>query len=349
MRVAGGGNVLVFVPLHEEMAYIDSRIGELGFENLSPGGYRRGDNPCAYWRKAPDGTNFILRFRILDAEERDVMGNISAAAQVSLFLALYKPKIAFLVGLAGSLRPAEAGLGDVVISDSAKFMFPDKLKTLSPENETVVDGASLSDDAVSAARKVLVDDRKIFLNHSFFRLRRDAVHSPRARDLLRRYRDHLATSSPADLPEPGMAPLGPWSIRFGSILGSDWVVDSEAFVKFVLDRDANSRFDWYVQTARLVPRKAEEATKRNKWSDDRLLAVDMESYGFLKAADAYAKAQGGDVLSAFVVRGISDLAMGKSGLDDQSGGAHRERAVRNAAQVTLDLIARLAEWGLGRG
>jgi nucleoside phosphorylase len=63
------------------------------------------------------------------------------------------------------------------------------------------------------------------------------------------------------------------------------------------------------------------------------LAVEMESYGFLKAAQAHSG------LEALAVRGISDLLEDKAKADV---GGSQERASRNAAAFAFEVLAKLA-------
>ncbi|MCZ7673704.1 MAG: 5'-methylthioadenosine/S-adenosylhomocysteine nucleosidase [Chloroflexi bacterium] len=69
---------------------------------------------------------------------------------------------------------------------------------------------------------------------------------------------------------------------------------------------------------------------RNAYND--ALAVEMESYGFLKAAQAHSG------LEALAVRGISDLLEGKSEAD-KSGS--QEQASRHAAAFAFEVLAKL--------
>jgi nucleoside phosphorylase len=70
---------------------------------------------------------------------------------------------------------------------------------------------------------------------------------------------------------------------------------------------------------------------RNSYND--ALAVEMESYGFLKAAQAHSG------LEALAVRGISDLLEGKAEADQ---GGSQERASRHAAAFAFEVLAKLA-------
>lgn len=62
------------------------------------------------------------------------------------------------------------------------------------------------------------------------------------------------------------------------------------------------------------------------------LAVEMESYGFLKAAQAHSG------LEALAVRGVSDLLEGKAEADESGS---QERASRHAAAFAFDVLAKL--------
>jgi nucleoside phosphorylase len=339
--------IVIFVPLHEEMKYIHDRLRKVGFEPVPDTLHYDPNRPSHLYRGiAADRSSFFLVFRVIDAANRDVMGNINAATEVLAGLGAHRPHFAILIGLAGSLRPEEVRLGDVVIADAAKFLFPDKLRPLDKERETFADAAGpMSSGSPTAV--IRVDKRKRFLGSNFFRFRRDWVHNSRSTELLARYVEYQQKHQLRDLENSPIDDVSP-RLHFGAIFGCDWVVDSEAYVKFVVERDQDDSQDWYQQRGRQDPSRQAEARKRNRWGAEKLLAVDMESFGFLKAAEAYG-ASGGQTLRAFVVRGISDLAAKKSILDEKTAGRERTRAVHNAAIVALDIIARLTEWGVGGG
>jgi hypothetical protein len=69
------------------------------------------------------------------------------------------------------------------------------------------------------------------------------------------------------------------------------------------------------------------------------LALEMEGYGFLKAAHAHSG------LEALVVRGISDLLEGKA---DADKGGSQERASRHAAAFAFQVLAKLSILNKGR-
>ncbi|MCJ2098889.1 hypothetical protein [Methylobacterium sp. E-046] len=76
--------------------------------------------------------------------------------------------------------------------------------------------------------------------------------------------------------------------------------------------------------------------------------ADMESYGLFKLAKTMGRL--GMAARAFSVRGISDLAGGKTALDDASRAGVRAIAVRNAAVVTFGLLRAIETAELsGRG
>jgi nucleoside phosphorylase len=82
----------------------------------------------------------------------------------------------------------------------------------------------------------------------------------------------------------------------------------------------------------------DSTTKRNKLLELNrwFQAVETEAAGMMQAIHS---AVGG--AGAFVVRGLSDWAAGKSELDKESKGAFRELAARSAAEFVHDFI----RWG----
>src|SRR6185436_11508704 len=75
-----------------------------------------------------------------------------------------------------------------------------------------------------------------------------------------------------------------------------------------------------------------ESYQRIRASYNDALAVEMESYGFLKAAQAHSG------LEALAVRGISDLLEGKAEADK---GGSQERAAQHAAAFAFEVLAKL--------
>lgn len=83
--------------------------------------------------------------------------------------------------------------------------------------------------------------------------------------------------------------------------------------------------------------------ERVKWAKSDLLAVDMESYGVLRAIEAIRTipaTMGGvpDVVGGIIVRGISDLCEEKARTDEGSANVTREIAVKNAAEVAIRIV-----------
>jgi nucleoside phosphorylase len=83
--------------------------------------------------------------------------------------------------------------------------------------------------------------------------------------------------------------------------------------------------------------------KRSDWKAGNLLAVDMESYGLLRAVEwltEYSSRDGGvpNLLGAIIIRGISDLCEEKAESDLNSFNETRRVAVANATEVATWII-----------
>jgi len=82
----------------------------------------------------------------------------------------------------------------------------------------------------------------------------------------------------------------------------------------------------------IVTSTQSESYKLIRYAYNDALAVEMESYGFLKAAQAHSG------LEALAVRGISDLLEGKAEADK---GGSQERASQHAASFAFEVLAKL--------
>jgi nucleoside phosphorylase len=317
---------LVFVPLQEEMKYAYQYMIMQGATTLLP--YDPAHDSYHFLYTRPNRTPGEVTFVVLGD-----MGNTFALGRIAPYLADIRPHASFLVGLAGSIDP-NVNLGDVIVSSRSKAIFPDKIKTLNPNKEEVADRANITIPHPNGA-KVWVDSRKVvFGGGSFLRYRRATARSRRSEMLLARYAAYLQRSarlaldavSVADIPalDPNLENAAP-QIHEGTILGSDMVIDSQDYLAFVQERDKDSLADVYNQRGMHA---------RQQWFPLTLLAVDMESFGFLQLA-----AQERQFTDLYLtVRGISDLAAGKEDLDASTAHQVRDIAVQNAVKVAIDLL-----------
>jgi nucleoside phosphorylase len=276
------------------------------------------------------GLKIDVEFLVMSA-----MGNLSTASYMASTLVTRRPNICVLVGIAGSLDPTEFKLGDVIISTSAKFYSPDKVKELAVEKERFSNDTNPHPDA-----NIEIDVRKKVMDRSFFRFRRQVVErdvSYRHAEGYVKYWDNLSRGSRPKLegvdqsiladPQGRLANQVP-TIHVGSVLGSDWVIDSQEYVDFIRQRNIFCDQDYYKQKAN------GEFEKRNSWNKDDVAVVDMETWGFLNMAEAASEKH----VHFFSVRGVSDFSSNKSWLDDTSESEVRRIAAANAMEVTWDLI-----------
>ena len=276
----------------------------------------------------------------------DGMGHIPAVLGTSSTVSSMSPRLAIMVGIAGTMQPAEVGLGDVVISNQAKFFASDKVAALKKANGTPTEYllGDLADIKNGRANgKIVVDRRDRFLADSFFRYERGYVESCYTDDIITTVEPDLKLVSLKSLEEIDL----PDSIRElessnrerkvhgGWLLGGNHVVDSKEYREYLNEKNKELALDIHRQ-------KGDH--ERVQWKNGELLAVDMESYGFLKAVElarttpAYL---GGcqNLIGGIVVRGISDLCEEKSDLDASfPKNDIRRIAVENATEICLRLI-----------
>ncbi len=270
------------------------------------------------------------------------MGNIEATLATSALLAATGPDLVIMVGLAGSLEPKKVHLGDVVISNQAKLYSSDKVASMGSGNTgkrkyrfVDVDGAD---------GEIRVDRRDGFMTSSFLRYERKFVESPGTDELISRVEltlkkdlSWLKRVRAEQIPEAYRAAYKARSecvLHSGWLLASPHVVDSAEYRDYLVNKNTDLTLD--------VHRQNNEAD-RVPWTKGDLLAVDMESYGVLRAVEAIRTApttQGGvpDVLGGIIVRGISDLCEEKARTDEGSSNETREIAVHNAAEVAIRIV-----------
>lgn len=268
------------------------------------------------------------------------MGNLSTASTAAKQIAGRWPHLCFLVGISGSLDPQKYRLGDVIIATCVKNYAPDKLKQLEAGKEKF--------DGEDEDAEFVIDTRKMVMNRSFFRFRRQWIErensTPHAYGYGMRWRDTKHKPSLIPIDTNGFAGISGEhanptpSVHIQTLLGLDFVVDSAEFVNFVTERNVDDSNDFYRMKDKVENER--EFDERNKWNRDDLSAVDMESWGFFNIAESLSPGQNSHFFS---IRGISDLAAGKSSLDKASKGQVRSAAAKNAIQIMWELLNFLDE------
>lgn len=280
----------------------------------------------------------------------EMMGHIEAANDTASAIPLVGPQLVILVGLGGSMEPRHVGLGDVVVSNKVKFFSADKVcdggEFGGSEGSEYIFGTKEDLEGARRSGKIVVDRRDRILQRSFLRYQRRVVHCESTDDILQDVESNFDCSRLSQIDKgklPKIFEALPSSERLreihlgGWILGSDHVVDSAEYRDYLNEKNVELELDIHRQKSEF---------KRADWVDGKLHAVDMESYGVLRAAKtAIRPARLGGVPhlnGALVVRGISDLAEGKGALDrvmtKEDAVYFRRLAVQNAAEVTFQLI-----------
>lgn len=331
----------IFVALEEELESILEVFESKGkIQNRSwKGRLSSGHNRFKFVPKGYDDVADDISVNLIRG-----MGNVMAAAHVGTSFVPPEaggdvvPQLVILVGISGSLSEGEARLEDVVVSNHVKYYAPDKIlsslgkKTirLDSNKRSHFNGKSAKEirDALDLPNSgIAYDVRDRVLGGNILRFKRDNIFY---RDRDARLESFMAWSDKKlDLP---------YRVKHGTILGTDWVIDSQSYVEYLADKEVNQEFDYYAIN------KPDEFADRCKWNEDAPIAADMETYGFFLALERLAMNSSVRPL-AFAVRGISDLCSGKSDLDDRTGGQHRKKAAQNAAEVALNLVAfKIAGW-----
>jgi nucleoside phosphorylase len=267
------------------------------------------------------------------------MGNLRTALIAAPWINRLRPDMCFLIGIAGSMCE-EVRVGDVVVATSAKTYYPDKVREIDAARH--VFGSAM--DSPPSGPPFHLDDRKRYMRTSFFRYRRDYVRlapsSLKADDYITHIQNHgpppLLALTDQEVPGlPGdVENLNP-RISYGTIFSGEMVVDSQEYIDFIVSKDASDSQDLYTQMGVSFGHRFIAP----------LLAVDMESYGFLKLAwnmvPTIDGQRGADAMHTFSVRGISDKASQKEVLDLATNDGARRVAVVNAVRVAVDMIAML--------
>lgn len=320
----------LFIALSEEMGY--------AIEEMEKFGRFLGQEPNSQLEKGQ--TTFQFELKKFSQPENRIevhlikgMGNILSAAHVgTAFGRLGSVRLALLVGISGALDVGSVGLGDVVISNSVKYYTPDKIyhaddreKDLLPITREMralhIQNGGRSPLPLPAPDKALAfDDRDIVHGNNVLRFLRDQVFHADHDNVGHIFVDDMTRSSKPPA----------YTLKSGTLLGSNWVIDSGTYSDYIKQKNEWVDFDYYYLNDRA------EYHARCKWDKDVICAVDMESYGFFKAVAEFSKRVTN--VKAYAVRGISDLCAGKSEEDKKHGNQNRRIATQNSTNAALSLI-----------
>lgn len=316
----------IFVALTEELRAAKSALESRG-EIVGPGIEATASRNLYAFRPF-GGTKEIL----VDLYLFNSMGNISSAAFVAnSFLPSGGPEIAILLGISGSLDQSQLGLADVLISNHVKHYHVDKIFDIDDLVESKRASLIPSDmppevvaDLISKRVNghFLIDANDTLLNGtSAARYRRGRQLEDGSTNLISTFLYNRSRSEKAH--------SGGFRVVSGCILGTEYVIDSQHYVEYLRSKNRDSTRDFYWIHER------EEYALRCAWDGADIVGVDMESYGFFKALQL---AQRRTPVLGIAVRGISDMACGKSELDKKTKGSVRTKAVENAVSVALELL-----------
>lgn len=252
------------------------------------------------------------------------MGNVAASAFVGRSFLNFEPDLLISVGISGSMSRDDVRLEDVVISNQVKYYAPDKVGEFTTKDK-VKHISSIESAGEHIPGEYRIDSRDVIDNIYLRYLREHIILSEFSHDL-DLFFDYRQDAGSAD-----QILLKDANLVRGTILGSNWVLDSGKYAEYLHWKNENNHLDFYKMN------RSAEYAQRCSWGNSSLHAVDMETYGFFKAIHYLNKTRRNKV-PGFAIRGISDYAAGKSDLDNLSGGSHRAKAVENAMLVTIEFL-----------
>lgn len=252
----------------------------------------------------------------------DEMGNWPTAAYVAWALGVHRPHLAVLAGIAGSLDSRAFSIGDVVVSDTAKMIYANKIKQFDPAIEVFVDDFDPNIDGL-----IQLHNHQTIFGDSFFRLKRK-LYRPNA------WRSAILNNLsliPSYVNKLDLSPDEKYvlnEMKYAHLFCSNQVIDSETVRDFIVNSVSNDDLDYYKQRQKSGLAEARGEYDPGEWDPTPAPVVDMESAGFLNAVEIH---MGDSTINPLIVRGISDVCADKND-DDQ------ETAARNAILAALCLI-----------
>jgi nucleoside phosphorylase len=286
--------ICLFIPLKKELDFARTVLGKYGKLSTARGPTILYKFSGIFSKKAP-GKEISIQVCLIED-----MGNWPTAAFVAWALGAHTPTLAVLAGIAGSMNPNSHDVGDVIISDTAKIIYPNKIKQLDPKKEVFVE----SHDP-SITDMIQIDVRNKMYSNSFLRMKRRR-YAPEVYDgELKTYITNMLTKCKnGGLTDDETKILT--SIKYGEIFASEQVIDCKDTIEYILEKTANDDLDYYKQKDLL---SSENEYNGNEWTSSLAEVVDMESAGFLNAIEVHSMYA--DV-RPLIVRGISDLCADKA-------------------------------------
>lgn len=329
------GKIALYVALTEEMKYAVAEMGRFGKFNAATA------DPINEMLRGR--TRFSFHFDDFPRPEDNIevhliggMGNILTAAHVGTsFSENDSVRFAVLIGISGAMPGSGLGLGDVILGNSVKYYSPDKIYDIKKKKEEgkakkidkktrelflQKDADILKEFEERHDDCILYDERDETRSENVIRFLRDTIYHEDQSDYGYNFlRDIKRSSIPTE-----------YKLSSGMFLGTNWVIDSESYANYIVDKDLYNCFDYYFIN------KKSEYDQRCKWHPDRVSAADMESYGFFKAIEMFSRKRAN--VKAYAVRGISDLCAGKSDLDITSNNSFRDAATTNCTNAAMRLL-----------
>jgi nucleoside phosphorylase len=269
-----------------------------------------------YFRRAPRDSSAHSTYVLTERSEDDpgevlllatyhAMGNVASASATGHLAMQFKPNLMIFVGTGGSLRPKKCAIGDVIVpAGGAQTNYYDKIEDAGrisgPEEHQWP-----SDHRPSELRSVTMDGRVY-------------SHRPKTDKVLPTGRSHKFVAKA----------MGP-TLRRTSAL-------AEGLETWEEEKSPKVHVDAMIFSWEMVLDSESYRDLLCKDLDAKAMAVDMESYGFLKAAQMLNGPEAEKPLSTIVVRGISDIC-GKKGNDFENGS--NGIAMRNATTVACRILS----------
>lgn len=298
-------DALIICARNQEVAEIAQTIRDAGGQKqVIQGGKPNGFSYVQYQLVSKHGSNFSLAI----ANCGD-MGNVYSAVRTAAFINEFAARLYIFCGIAGSLEPSKARLGDVIIPTKVHHYRQDKVYDNAPDQMPDI----LTKSSFECFE--MMSDRHVRFRQATASVKPVNEALQLLTDLeFQKCSEELET---IELEVCELDNLGIEELR------------SHRPCQLIREEDL---FSWEMVF--------NSALYREKLKDKNALgssvAVDMESFGFLLSISEL-REYGGMPAVGLVVRGISDYVGYKAQCDSFQSEAYRHLALRNAARVAIKL------------